>query len=274
VEKKHSSRPFKVSIQRAVLNVCKAKPRVEPSAKQHCLSAENAKSLAEVGAVIKYDLPELINLAGESTGIARRAVGAARQVIRPGNLTSKQIRYTYEKAFTPSRANIIDTAKDGALSVALGAAAVGFDNYSNFRRGEISGANYAGRIAYGAVKGAASFAAGAAAAPLGAALGAALPPLGGALGGSAIGYQLGKALGGDKAGKACAVAGAVIGAAAGFIPGVGPALGAIGANMWAGEASDSVLDRFIGEDRAGHAADSVAHAAGQAVSGIKNFFKW
>jgi hypothetical protein len=197
------------------------------------------------------ELHELSRLKGKSVGVARRAVGAARQVVKIGRPPSlKQFKFAYSRAFTPSRANVLKEVKGGGLAGALGGAVALLENAGQFKRGEISGGTLAGRVAYGAGKGIVQHLAGAAAAPFGATVGAAFPPAGGALAGSAIGYQVGKLVGGSKGAKIGAVAGGVVGAVAGAvalaIPGggqaFGAAAGAIGASMWAGEGAGAAMD--------------------------------
>ncbi|MGI9067365.1 MAG: hypothetical protein ACR2HX_13320 [Pyrinomonadaceae bacterium] len=236
---------------------------------------DGLRNLVEAGFGIK-DAFDLSKLLGPSVGIMRRAVGAARQTVRPWTLpTVNQFKFAYSKAFTFSRGNVVVEAIGGGVSVALGGVASGINNLGKYRSGQISGANYGGRIAHGAVQGAVEYAAGAAAAPAGAVIGAVLPPVGGALGGSAIGYKIGKALGGDQGKWTGAAVGAAVGAVAGLIPGAGPALGAIGAHMWAGEGAGEVMNRFIvDENTAGHLADAAVQKAGHAINSVKNFFKW
>lgn len=260
-----SSQPFKVTIQKSV-QACNALPRGEPSAKQTCPTFASGVKLKKVYDAAKK-VRDLTSLAGKAVGVDRRAVGAARQVIRTGKLTGNQVKFVYGRAFAPTPANWKKTLSKGPTAVALGAAVAGVSNFGQVWRGEISKTNYAARVGYGAAKGAVSFAAGAAAAPLGAAIGAAVPPLGGAIGGSAIGYQVGKAFGGGKGAKVGAAVGAVVGFAAGFIPGAGPALGAVGAKLWMGEAVSEAADKYVGEEKVGRAAD-------KAAQGVKNFFKW
>ncbi|MET0649846.1 MAG: hypothetical protein ABW208_24820 [Pyrinomonadaceae bacterium] len=245
---------LKASVQKSVLKAAAALPARSPTPAGACPlkpawpgKLKDAYELFDQG----KELYDLYRLKDKSVGAARRAVGAARQVVRLGRPpTLKQFKFAYGRAFTPSRANVLKEAGKGGLAGALGGAVALLENAGQFKRGEISGGTYAGRVAYGAGKGVMQYVAGAAAAPFGATVGAAFPPAGGALAGSAIGYQVGKLFGGDKGAKIGTVAGGVVGAAAGAValafPGAGQAFGAaagaIGASMWASEGAGAVMD--------------------------------
>lgn len=244
---------LKASVQRSVMKAASAMPAHNPSPAGGCSQPGGAKKLGKVYSLYKKgkSIYKLYGLKDNPVGVTRRAVGAARQVVRVGQPPSlKQFKFVYRQAFTPSRANVLKEVKGGGLAGALGGATALLENAGKFKRGEISGGTLAGRVAYGAGKGIVQHFAGAAAAPFGATVGAAFPPAGGALAGSAIGYQVGKLFGGSKGAKIGAVAGGVVGAVAGAvalaIPGAGQAFGAatgaIGASMWASEGAGAVMD--------------------------------
>jgi hypothetical protein len=228
-----------------------------------------------------HELKDLIDLETKAIGVARRAAGAARQVVRLGKLpTINQYKFVYGRAFALNTKNVIKELTGAGVSGALSGAVTWFENSERYRRKEISTANFTGRVVYGTTKGVLQHAAGAAAAPFGAAVGLALPPLGGALAGSAIGYQMGKLLGGRNAAKTGLKYGAAVGVTVGtialLVPGggqaFGAAAGAIGASMWASEGTGWFLDRFVGEDRGGQFGDAVSHGVGSAMHGLKHLF--
>lgn len=288
---------FKLRAQKSVTKVGKQVPAQAPSAKATCPFAsalQKRKDLFDSGTAIK-DVLTYAKLGERGANSARIAVGAARQAFQAFRMpTLKGLAYTYRKAL-PLKASTLTKELGGmsAVGFALDGAISLLNNVDSYKQGKISGANLGGRVAYSVGKSVTQTLAGAAAAPMGAMIGTVVPPLGGAMAGSAIGYKVGQALGGGKGALIGAGIGAGVGLAAGtvafLIPGggqaFGAAAGAIGAKLWAEEGTGAVLDKFVGEEKAGRAADAVARSAGRAAGAVSNvasratnnvkkFFKW
>ncbi|GBC93869.1 hypothetical protein HRbin15_02371 [bacterium HR15] len=186
---------------------------------------------------------------GDRVAAGKDLYDAVSALIRSARAAEKALQYGPDTPLTAVKKVAARAPRfDWKWGAGMGALKTALNNLDDLRQGNY--AAFGAKVVYGAARGLAGEFVGSLAAKGGAALGAAFPPLGGALGGAAVGKMVGTLFGSKKAEKVDAVVGALIGGAIGCLPvighGAGTILGAIGAKMWAAEATEAGIDKLTG----------------------------